>query len=132
MRCLGGELGLTDRRSRALAHDRPESLRCPGLDDAVSLSVGPARHLDRRSTRPGGRVVQVAGHQPATYGGSMSRPMFLGIGALLVIVGAVWFLQGIDVLGGSGMSGKTLWAVVGPIVALIGVGVGAVGLRRRT
>lgn len=62
----------------------------------------------------------------------MNRPMFLGIGALLVIVGAVWFLQGIDVLGGSGMSGKTLWAVVGPIVALIGVGVGAVGLRRRT
>jgi hypothetical protein len=43
-----------------------------------------------------------------------------GIGVLLVVIGAVWFLQGIDVLGGSGMSGKTLWAVIGPIVALAG------------
>jgi hypothetical protein len=57
--------------------------------------------------------------------------MLLAVGALLVIVGAVWFLQGIDVLGGSGMSGKTLWAVVGPIVALIGVGALVLGGRRR-
>jgi len=61
----------------------------------------------------------------------MSRPLFLGIGVLLVIAGAVWFLQGIGVLGGSGMSGKTLWAVVGPIVALVGVGVAVLGSRRR-
>jgi hypothetical protein len=61
----------------------------------------------------------------------MTRPMLLAVGALLVIVGAVWFLQGIDVLGGSGMSGKTLWAVVGPIVALIGVGALVLGGRRR-
>ena len=57
--------------------------------------------------------------------------MLLAVGALLVIVGAVWFLQGIDVLGGSGMSGKMLWAVVGPIVALIGVGALVLGGRRR-
>ncbi len=57
--------------------------------------------------------------------------MLLSVGALLVIVGAVWFLQGIDVLGGSGMSGKTLWAVVGPVVALVGVGALVVGGRRR-
>ena len=57
--------------------------------------------------------------------------MLLAVGALLVIVGAVWFLQGIDVLGGSGMSGKTLWAVVGPIVALIGVDALVLGGRRR-
>ncbi len=61
----------------------------------------------------------------------MTRPLLLGVGALLVIVGAVWFLQGIDVLGGSGMSGKTLWAVIGPIVAVVGVVVGGLGLRRR-
>ena len=60
----------------------------------------------------------------------MGRPLLLGVGALLVVVGAVWFLQGIDVLGGSGMSGKTLWAVIGPIVALVGASLGAVGLRR--
>ena len=42
----------------------------------------------------------------------------------------MWFLQGVDVLGGSGMSGKTLWAVVGPIVALVGAGLLVTGLRR--
>ena len=62
----------------------------------------------------------------------VTRPLLLGVGALLVIVGLVWFLQGIDVLGGSGMSGKTLWAVVGPIVAIVGAGilVGALHTRR--
>jgi hypothetical protein len=62
----------------------------------------------------------------------MTRPLALGIGALLVLVGAVWFLQGIDVLGGSGMSGKTLWAVIGPIVALVGVAVLVWGGRKPT
>ena len=61
----------------------------------------------------------------------MTRPLLLGVGAVLVIVGALWFLQGIDVLGGSGMSGKTLWVVIGAVVALVGVGIGAAGLRRR-
>jgi hypothetical protein len=54
----------------------------------------------------------------------------MGIGALLVVVGGVWFLQGIDVLGGSGMSGKTLWAVIGPIVALVGAAMFVAGLRK--
>jgi hypothetical protein len=36
------------------------------------------------------------------------------------VVGVVWTLQGLDVMGGSGMSGKALWAVVGPVVALVG------------
>jgi hypothetical protein len=62
----------------------------------------------------------------------VTRPLLLGIGAVLVVVGALWFLQGIDVLGGSGMSGKTLWVVVGSLVALVGVGVGAAGLRRHS
>jgi len=64
---------------------------------------------------------------------SVTRPLLLGVGALLIIVGLVWFLQGIDVLGGSGMSGKTLWAVVGPIVAIVGAGilVGALRTPRR-
>lgn len=63
---------------------------------------------------------------------AVTRPLLLGIGVLLVIVGAVWFLQGIDVLGGSGMSGKTLWTVIGAIVALAGVAILVTGLRRRS
>jgi drug/metabolite transporter superfamily protein YnfA len=62
----------------------------------------------------------------------MTRPLLLAIGVVLVLVGLLWFLQGIDVVGGSGMSGKTLWAVVGPIVALVGAGVILAGNRRRS
>jgi hypothetical protein len=60
----------------------------------------------------------------------MTRNTLIAVGAVLVVFGAVWFLQGIDVLGGSGMSGKTTWAVIGPIVAVVGVVVLVNGLRR--
>jgi hypothetical protein len=54
------------------------------------------------------------------------------VGVLLVVVGAVWFGQGMGWIGGSGMSGETLWAVVGPVVALLGLGMVASGVRRRS
>jgi hypothetical protein len=44
----------------------------------------------------------------------------LVIGVLLVLVGAVWFFQGIDVLGGSFMSGNILWSVIGAPMAFVG------------
>ena len=50
-------------------------------------------------------------------------------GAVLVLLGLVWFLQGIGVLGGSVMSGSSLWAVVGPVVALVGVVLVVAGRR---
>jgi hypothetical protein len=54
----------------------------------------------------------------------------LGIGILLILVGALWTLQGLDIVGGSGMSGVAIWAIIGPFVALIGVVV-ALGARRK-
>ena len=60
----------------------------------------------------------------------MNRTSLLAIGAVLVLFGVVFFLQGIDVLGGSGMSGKTLWAILGPLIALAGVAL-LVAARRR-
>ena len=56
------------------------------------------------------------------------------VGLLLALLGVVWTLQGLDVLGGSAMSGVSFWAVVGPIVALGGLVLavmGTRGLRRR-
>lgn len=44
----------------------------------------------------------------------------LVVGVLLVLVGAVWFFQGIDVLGGSFMSGNILWAVIGAPMVFVG------------
>jgi predicted permease len=59
----------------------------------------------------------------------------LGLGLLAVVVGAVWTLQGLGYVGGSVMTGKTLWAVIGPVVVLVGLvflGVGLRARRRRT
>jgi hypothetical protein len=50
----------------------------------------------------------------------MNKNLAVGLGALLILVGLIWTLQGLDVLGGSAMSGVTLWAIVGPIVAILG------------
>lgn len=52
------------------------------------------------------------------------------MGALLVLAGAVWFLQGIGTLGGSFMTGARIWAVIGAAAAIVGVGM-VVGLFRR-
>jgi len=43
------------------------------------------------------------------------------VGAALIFFGCVWFLQGINVLPGSFMSGQTRWAVYGGISAVVGV-----------
>ena len=42
-------------------------------------------------------------------------------GILMIAVGAVWTLQGVGILGGSVMSGSTMWAIIGPIVAIVGI-----------
>ena len=52
-------------------------------------------------------------------------------GVLLVAVGAVWTLQGFNILGGSAMSGSTLWAVIGPIVLIAGLALIWIGIARR-
>jgi hypothetical protein len=44
------------------------------------------------------------------------------LGGLLIMIGAVWFLQGVNVLPGSFMTGQTRWAVYGGIAAAAGVG----------
>jgi hypothetical protein len=52
------------------------------------------------------------------------------LGALLVLVGTIWFLQGINVLPGSFMTGQTRWAVRGAIAAVLGIGILGWGNRR--
>jgi hypothetical protein len=44
------------------------------------------------------------------------------IGVLLVAVGAIWFLQGINVLPGSFMTGQVQWAIYGGIAFAAGLG----------
>ena len=53
-------------------------------------------------------------------------------GIVLCLVGAVWIAQGTDVLHGSGMSGQGLWAVIGVVVAVIGLALLAWAWRIRS
>jgi len=53
------------------------------------------------------------------------------LGVLLILAGGVWFLQGINVLPGSFMTGQTQWALYGAIAILAGVGVIIIANRRR-
>jgi hypothetical protein len=52
-------------------------------------------------------------------------------GVILAVLGLVWLLQGVDVLGGSAMSGSPLWATVGPIVLVVGLALIVIGIVRR-
>ncbi len=58
----------------------------------------------------------------------MNTPRFW-IGAALVVIGGIWFGQGMGWIGGSPMTGVTLWAVLGPVVALAGIGLAAQAAR---
>jgi hypothetical protein len=60
-------------------------------------------------------------------------PYFVG-GILLVAMGLIWTLQGLNVLGGSAMSGSPTWAIIGPIVLVFGlvlIGIGVARSRRQ-
>jgi len=40
----------------------------------------------------------------------------------LLMVGVVWILQGLDVLGGYGMSGHIEWTVIGAVLVVVAIG----------
>jgi amino acid transporter len=61
----------------------------------------------------------------------MKRVILVGAGFVLALAGVVFTLQGVGVLGGSVMSGITFWAVAGPVIALAGLILAALGLRDR-
>ena len=61
----------------------------------------------------------------------MRQLLPITLGVLMVVVGAVWTFQGLGVIGGSSMSGVETWAVIGPIVAGLGVALVYVGIRGR-
>jgi hypothetical protein len=42
-------------------------------------------------------------------------------GVILALMGAVWFLQGLSVLGGGFMVGQTRWVVNGAIAVAVGL-----------
>ena len=59
------------------------------------------------------------------------RVVWILLGGIAVVAGVIFTLQGLDVLGGSRMSGDSTWAIIGPIIAVVGMLVFLFGLRRR-
>jgi hypothetical protein len=66
----------------------------------------------------------------------MKSSLLTPLGLVMVLVGGVWFAQGIGWLKGSSMTDETIWAVIGPAVAVAGLIVAWIGLtapaRRRS
>jgi hypothetical protein len=52
-------------------------------------------------------------------------------GVILTLMGVIWFLQGINVLPGSFMTGQIQWAVYGCVAAGAGLTLIVVANRRR-
>ena len=61
----------------------------------------------------------------------MRTPVLVIVGVILAVMGAIFTLQGLGFLGGSPMTGSTLWALLGPIIALLGIVLVVYGLRSR-
>jgi hypothetical protein len=53
------------------------------------------------------------------------------VGVLLVIMGGIWFFQGINVLPGSFMTGQIKWAIYGGIAFVAGIVALIVANRKR-
>jgi hypothetical protein len=59
------------------------------------------------------------------------RTILKVVGVLMMLMGATWFLQGINILPGSFMTGQIKWAVYGGGTALVGLGLVVAANRRR-
>jgi hypothetical protein len=59
------------------------------------------------------------------------RTALIVVGLLLAVVGGVWTFQGLGYLEGSPMTDQSIWAILGPLVAGLGVGLVIVAARRR-
>jgi hypothetical protein len=61
----------------------------------------------------------------------MGRVIVMIVGVVIALFGLLWALQGFGVVGGSPMSNTTTWSIIGPITALVGIGIAVAASRRR-
>lgn len=53
------------------------------------------------------------------------------LGALFVLIGIFWILQGTNIVKTGAMAGQSQWAIIGLVVGLVGVGALVFGNRLR-
>jgi len=58
------------------------------------------------------------------------KTILLIAAGVLIVFGGLFTLQGLGIVGGSAMSGNPTWAVIGPILMVIGLLLGGWALRR--
>ena len=61
----------------------------------------------------------------------MKQVLLVVIGVAAALAGIIWTLQGLGYVGGSFMSGVSVWAVIGPVVALAGLVLLVIASRAR-
>ena len=60
----------------------------------------------------------------------VSRNTLITVGVIALVVGGIWVGQGLNLIPGSFMTGDTKWFVIGLIVAVVGILLVVLGLRR--
>ena len=101
------------------------------LVHADNLTDAPA--ISKAKMAPSGHL-RDEGMDPDTLGRmktQRSRWWSVVVGMLLALAGTVWALQGAGMLGGSAMSGNTIWVLIGVPVAAAGVWLAWRGLAPR-
>ena len=61
----------------------------------------------------------------------VARWALLIVGLLMDLMGTIWILQGINILPGSFMTGQMFWAWMGIGMAVVGMALVVLALRRK-
>ena len=67
-----------------------------------------------------------------TFKETIMRVTLLVLGVILLITGAVWALQGLNVIKGSFMTGQSLWLWIGVVCLVLGASTLFAGMRLGT
>jgi hypothetical protein len=62
---------------------------------------------------------------------SNMKIFLIALGVILIVVGGIWLLQGLNIFPGSAMSGVFQWVVIGGIAAVVGLVILVVGIARK-
>ena len=60
----------------------------------------------------------------------MGNRLITIVGVVLILIGAFWALQGFGAIGGNFMTGNNAFKIIGPVLAIIGLLVTVIGVRR--
>jgi hypothetical protein len=59
----------------------------------------------------------------------MRSVLLVVVGVFVALAGSLFALQGFGFVGGSPMTGTTTWSILGPLIALVGLGLIYLGWR---